>query len=378
MKELIFHGASVVIGCGSVEHIGDLDIKRLFVVTGEGSVFRNGTIDRIKKALEGKACEIFIYSGVKKNPDTEVVLEGVQKMKEFKPDYVAAVGGGSPIDAAKLMCLFYDYPELDFEKAAVGFIPEVLRSVKLIAVPTTSGTGTEVTKSAVVTYKDNNIKIGLKSKAFIPYLAVLDPELTITMPSHVAAETGMDAMTHAVECFINKNIDDFTACLASGAVEGLFKHLALSCTEGSLKEREKVHYFQCMAGMAFANVGLGIAHGISHAIGGMYNLGHGLLNAIVLPYALKYNSRDGAVRERLEYLADRIKQKEFIEAIVSLNKTLGIPESFRELGIVENDFTSRLEELTSNSLKGSTRVNPVQITYDEMKELLQSIYKGGL
>ena len=374
MKELIFHGAGVVIGGGSIRSVGALQIKRLFVVTGEGSVFRNGTIDKLKGAFEGKECEIQIYSGIKKNPDTEAVLEGVARMREFKPDYIAAVGGGSPIDAAKLMCLFYDYPELDFERAAAGSMPEELKTVRLIAIPTTSGTGTEVTRSAVVTYKANNLKIGLKSKAFIPYLAVLDPELTQTMPKNIAAETGMDAMTHAVECFINKNIDEFTACLASGAVEGLFKHLVLSCEGNSLVHREKVHYFQSMAGMAFANVGLGIAHGISHAIGGMYDLGHGLLNAVVLPYALKYNTRDPEVQERLNYLGDRIKEKDFIRAIVNLNNKLKIPACFRDLAIEERDYLNRIEELTSNSLKGSTRVNPVPITYDEMKELLLDIY----
>lgn len=370
------HGELIVTGAGSLKYLEAVQCSRAFVVTGEGSTFRNGTIDTIKGIMEGKGCVYEIYSGIKKNPTTDEVLEGVSGMRSFVPDTVIAVGGGSAIDAAKAMVLFYEYTGLTFEKAMEEPLPDSRKALKLVAIPTTSGTGTEVSKAAVITYKDKDIKIGLKSNAFIPDIAILDAELTLSMPKYLVAETGMDAMTHAVECYINRNLDDYTGCLASGAVEGLFGYLPLSYEEGTIEFREKVHNYQCIAGSAFSNVGLGMAHGISHAIGGRFNYGHGLLNAVVLPYVLQFNSRDELTRERLRYLASRIGSHSFITAIKELNKRLSIPASFREMGISEEAFGESFEILVANSMKGSTRVNPVQPSEEDMRKILMHIYEG--
>lgn len=376
MKELRLHGEAIITGLGSIQYLSNIDMSRVCIVTGQGSTLKNGTIDKIIKILEAKNCEYMLYTGIKKNPDTKSVLEGTAEMSRFKPDAVIAVGGGSAIDAAKVMAVFYDYPELDFDNAEQGNIPEKRKSIRFIAIPTTSGTGTEVTKSAVITYKDSNIKIGLKSPAFIPDIAILDGELTLTMPLKVAAETGMDAMTHAVECYINKNLDDYTECLAIGAVIGLFEHLPSSCINGDILSREKVHNYQSIAGSAFANVGLGMAHGISHAIGGLLDYGHGLINAVVLPYVLQYNSRDSEVELKLRKLAKAVEASDFIVAIKKLNAQLGIPDSLRTMGIDQESFDKYFEVLVDNSLKGSTRVNPVQVTREEMQHLLRSMYQG--
>lgn len=376
MKELRLHGELIVTGAGSLRYLEGIQCSRVFVVTGEGSTFRNGTIDSITGILTERGCKHEVYSGIKKNPTTDEVLEGVASMRSFVPDTIIAVGGGSAIDAAKAMTLFYEYPELSFDKVMNEPLPNSKKKLRFIAIPTTSGTGTEVTKVAVITYRDSDIKIGLRSNAFLPDVAILDASLTLTMPKNVVAETGMDAMTHAVECYINTNLDDYTECLASGAVEGLFKYLPLSYEKGDIEYREKVHNYQCIAGSAFANVGLGMAHGISHAIGGRFNYGHGLLNAVVLPYVLQFNSRDKLVREKLQYLGSRIGSGSFIESIKELNKKLSIPGSFKEIGITEKDFRESFDILAANSMKGSTRVNPVQISIEEMKKVLQYIYEG--
>ncbi|CDF57169.1 iron-containing alcohol dehydrogenase [Thermobrachium celere] len=376
MKELKFHGKSIIIGENSIEYIKNIDFKRVFIVTGGRSMFENGAIDKLMSILKEKSAEVHIFKGVNKNPTTEVVKLGVEEMKKFNPDTVIGIGGGSPIDAAKSMALFYEY-DLDIEKVEGITLPQVRYKTKFIAVPSTSGTGTEVTRASVITYKDKDIKIGLKSDAFIPDYAILDSTLTYSMPKEVVAETGMDALTHAVECYINKNIDEFTEVLAEGAVKGIFKYLVLSYN-GDKKARDKVHKYQCMAGCAFSNVGLGMAHGISHAIGGKYNLSHGLLNAICLPYVLKYNSRDFEVDQRLNYLASLIGSDSFINSVIDLNKSLNIPLSFKDLGIDENDFFENIEEITSNSLKGSTRVNPVKVSFDEMKNILKCIFYGDM
>lgn len=376
MKEIRLHGEAIVMGSDALEYLRQVACGRVFVVTGRGSSFRNGAINRIRDILEEKGCPYELYTDIRKNPATDEVMAGVARMRAFKPDTVIGVGGGSPIDAAKAMCFFYEYPDWSFERAKNETLPAARKSVKLIAVPTTSGTGTEVTKAAVITYRANNIKIGLKSSAFIPDIAILDAQLTLSMPANVTAETGMDAMTHAVECYINKDLDDYTACLASGAVEGLFRYLPLSYARGDLESREKVHHYQCIAGSAFANVGLGMAHGISHSIGGKLDYGHGLLNAVILPYVLQYNKRDAVVDERLKYLAGRIGKPDFIEAVKALNRELGIPRSFKEMGLAREVFDEHFSELLDNALKGSTRVNPVNITRDEMEKLLTYLYEG--
>lgn len=376
MKEVRFHGELIVTGVNSIEYLKKEECSRVFIVTGGRSAFENGAIDSISKILNEKGCTFKVYSGIRKNPTTEEVSKGVQDMKVFKPDTVIAVGGGSPIDAAKAMVLFYENPEWDFEKAINEPLPETRKSVRFIAVPTTSGTGTEVTKAAVLTYCEKNIKIGLKSNAFIPDVAILDAGFTMSMPKNVVAETGMDAMTHAVECFINTGLDDFAACLASGAVEGLFRYLPLSYQKGDIESREKVHNYQCMAASAFANVGLGMAHGIAHSIGGIFGYGHGLINAVVLPYVLQYNSRDSRVSEKLKYLAKRIESLDFIIAVKELNKMLSIPTSFSEMGMSTEDFESNFDLITENSMKGSTRVNPVNIDREDMAKLLKYIFEG--
>jgi len=376
MKELRFHGEFIISGTGSINYLEKVKCRRAFVVTGEGSTFKNGTMALITKILEGNGCEYKIYSGIRKNPAANDITEAVESMRAFSPDAVIAVGGGSAIDAAKAMALFYEYPGLTFERALNEPLPAVRNQLRLIAIPTTSGTGTEVTRVAVITYKESDIKIGLKSPAFLPDIAILDAGLTLSMPRKVVAETGMDAMTHAVECYINNALDDHTECLAAGAVEGLFKYLPLSYETGAIEYREKVHNYQSIAGSAFGNVGLGMAHGISHAIGGKFDYGHGLVNAVALPYVLQYNSRDTVVRQKLQYLGKRIGSSDFIESIKELCKRLSIPGSFKEMGIAEEDFFGSFDTLVENSLKGSTRVNPVMISHGQMKELLGNIYEG--
>lgn len=376
MKKLVFGGKSLITGEGSLEYLNNIDAKKVLIITGGKSMFENGIIDKIDKMFKKNNCETYIISGIKKNPDTEQVMSGVEKMREFKPDTVIAVGGGSPMDAAKAMILMYENEYINFSNVLSVELPSERKMVQLIAIPSTSGTGSEVTKAAVITFKKDNIKIGIKTSAFIPDVAILDPSITMSMPDNVVAETGMDAITHAVECYTNNNLDDFTECIAKGAVEGLFKYLPISYKDKTLEAREKVHNYQCIAGLAFDNVGLGMAHGISHALGGMFDLGHGIANAIVLPYVLKYNCRDEVVVQKLKILAKAIESNDFIEAVKKIDNTLNIPHCLKDAGISENEFKNNLGILIENSLKGSTRANPVKISEEQMEKMLNCIYYG--
>lgn len=376
MKSIRLMGERLTFGSGSLNELENIEAEKVFIVTGGKSVFTNGTMDKIEDILYRSGKDYMLFSGVPKNPDMDVVLSGLERMRIFKPDVILAIGGGSPIDAAKVMALFYEYPELSFDLNFDEYVlPQKRKKISIVAVPTTSGTGTEVTKAAVITFKDRNIKIGLKSDAFIPDLAILDPDVTLSMPPNIVAETGMDALTHAVECYINHNLDDFTEPIAYGAIEGLMRYLPVSFEKNTVESREKVHHYQCLAGMAFTNVGLGMAHGISHAFGGRYNYGHGLLNGMLLPYVLEFNSRDDRVRDKLKLISRRLGVKSVIEEIKILNKRLGIPEGFSSMGLDRDVFEEDLDKLVIDSLKGSTRRNPVKVTPDEMRELLIEIMK---
>ncbi len=380
MKKILLGGQVIFTGSGSINELKSVKAERAFIVTGGQAMERSGVIARIEAILAAAGCVTFIYGGIGKNPDTQAVLRGVDKMREFAPDLLIAVGGGSPIDAAKVMGLFYEYPELNFDKARAGQLPSVRKSLKFIAIPSTSGTGAEVTKAAVITFRELELKVGLKTPAFIPDWAILDADITMTMPPNIVAETGLDALTHAVECYINAGLDDFTEVLAKGAVAGLFTWLPVSYQAGTLESREKVHHYQCMAGLAFDNTGLGMAHGISHALGGRFDLGHGLLNAIMLPYVLEFNARDTAVAARLHELArciGRNGSSSFIAAVRELNQALKIPAGLEQAGVSRCAFNADIDGLISNCLQGSTRVNPVAVTADQMAGLLRQAYSGG-
>ncbi|MDT8902863.1 iron-containing alcohol dehydrogenase [Anaeroselena agilis] len=374
MKEIILGGQTLVTGSGSLEHLAAVPARRAVIVTGGSSMIKTGVVAKIEKLLQAQGCATLVHAGVPANPDTEAVLAGVAQMRPFAPDLVIAVGGGSALDAAKVMTLFTEYPGLDFAAALAGALPAARKAIRLVAIPSTSGTGSEVTKVAVVTFRDQNLKIGLRTPAFIPDIAILDADLTLTMPPNVVAETGMDALTHAVECYINRNIDDFTGPMAAGAAAGLLEHLPVSYRDKTIDSREKVHNFQSLAGLAFGNVGLGAAHGIAHSLGGLWNLGHGLVNAILLPHVLEYNARDPWVGDRIRRLAAACGVPDLIAAIRGLNQTLGIPASLRAAGIDEQTFTAALPELVAGSMQGATRVNPVPVTPAEMEALLRRVY----
>ena len=375
MSSLKFYGDEIITGPGTLSAIKNLAGQRFFIVTGKSALFRNGTIKRAEAFLKENDRDYDILSGIGANPSVTDVEEGLVKMKAFNPDTVIAIGGGSVLDVAKVMTLMCEYETLTIEEIRTGKAPEKRERIKLIAIPSTSGTASEVTRAAVITFTEENIKIGLKTKAFIPDVAILDGELALSMPPNVMAESGMDALTHGLESYINKNADDFTKTMARGAVEGLLKYLRQSFESGDIESRQHVHNFSCLAGFAFQNAGLGMDHGIAHAFGGRFGTSHGLLNAIALPYVLEYNQQDSQVAEDLEQLSRSIG-KNIIDEIINLNKTFGIPPSFQAAGIPEAEFKAHYNELLKNSLMGSTQRNPVTMDTSAMDKVLKSIFYG--
>lgn len=380
MRKLVLSGKGILTGEGSLLALKDLKYERALLVTGGSSMIKSGVIARAEKYLQMNGTETDLFSGVPKNPSIEDVLKGLVICRKFKPDVILAIGGGSAMDCAKAILLFYEFPYLNFENVLEfnkkGEIPTE-RKTGLICVPSTSGTGSEVTRGTVITDPEKELKVPIMTDCLRPDLAILDAEITMTMPDHVAAETGMDALTHAIEAYTNHNLDDFDEGLCSSAIIGIMKWLPVSVLDKTLEAREKVHNYQAMAGIGFANVGLGMVHGIAHSFGAAYNMAHGLTNAIILPYVLRYNSRDAVVREKLAELSYRCHCDDIITEIEKMREKLGIPASFREAGITEEMYREKYDLLLEHAMLGATNVNPVKMTIEEMKKMLNVVYTGN-
>lgn len=381
MKKLVLSGKKIVTGAGSLAFLEEMPFAKALIVTGGGSMIRSGVIDQAKSFLKKNGTEVRVYSGVPKNPSINEVRRGLEVCREFNPDAVIAIGGGSAMDCAKAMLLFYEFPFLNFENVldynSRGKIPAV-RDTALVCVPSTSGTGSEVTRGTVITDPDKELKVPIMTDCLRPDVAILDVNIVKTMPANIAAETGMDALTHAIEAYTNHNLDDFDEGLCSSAIEGIMKWLPVSCKEGTIEAREKVHNYQAMAGIGFANVGLGMVHGIAHSFGGVYNMGHGLTNAVILPFVLEYNSRDTSVSEKLKKLSYLCRCEDIIEEIRKMRKDLSIPNSFMEAGITEEMYKEKHNILLEHAMLGATNVNPVRMNREEMEKMLQTVFTGNI
>lgn len=378
MKQVTLTRDMLVTGENALDYLGTINYTKAVIVTGGQSMFKTGVIDRVKSIMQKDGKTIAVYSGISKNPTTKQVMEGLEFIRNEQPDCILAVGGGSSIDAAKIMLLFYDFPELNFENVfeKMPELDNLKAKTQFIAVPSTSGTASEVTKVSVITFEEEQFKKAIRTVNIFPNVAILDPTLPATLPAHIAAETGMDALTHALESYINKNGNDFTDALAKEAIEGIIEWLPESCNQGTIEAREHIHNYQCMAGMAFANSGLGMVHGVSHAFGGMYNVAHGLANAIILPYSMDYNKKDPEVAAKYAKLS-RVLGRDVIEMVKEVKKSVGVPQTIAQAGIAEDVFLRDFDKIVDNSMKGSTVVNPVKVSREDMIKFVKAVYYGN-
>ncbi len=395
---------------GSIGYLEKMpNISRAFIVTDE-SMVKLGYIDKLlyhlRKRKEYVHSEIF--SDVESDPSFDTIYRGVEMMKEFKPDVIIALGGGSPIDAAKGMWLFYEHPEADAEGMKLKFMdirkrtykfPKLGNKTKLVAIPTTSGTGSEVTSFAVITDKKLNKKYPLADYELTPDVAIIDPDLVMSLPKSVTADTGMDVLTHAIEAYVSNMASDYTDGLAEKAVELVFKNLREAYNNGNNKvAREKMHNASTIAGMAFTNAFLGVNHSLAHKIGAEFHLPHGRINAILLPYVIRYNSQKPTKFvsfPKYEYFiadqkyADLSRRMNFpaygneegvnslIEEIKKLNADLNMPKSFREAGIDEQEFLSKVDMLADRAFEDQcTTANPRLPLVEELKQILLDSYYG--
>jgi alcohol dehydrogenase class IV len=370
-------------GCMS-EVLEGLSGTKAVVVTGGHSMQKFGFLDKVIASLKKANLEVKLIEGVEPDPSVETVFKGAQLMREFEPDWIIALGGGSPIDAAKAMWIFYEHPEATFDDVKDPFTVPLLRNkARFVAIASTSGTATEVTAFAVITDYSTKIKYPLADYNLTPDIAIVDPDLAETMPPKLVAHTGMDALTHALEAYVATARSPFSDPLALQAILMINDNLIKSY-QGDHDAREQMHLAQCLAGMAFSNALLGIAHSMAHKIGAMFHIPHGCANAILLPYVIEFNKsvvlKDYAKIATDLGLAGTSPEElvsQLIQFIQDLNKQLDIPATLAQAGVTAELFQNSVDRIAENAVKDPcTSSNPRPTSADDIKKILTCAFDG--
>ncbi len=368
---------AIYFGEGSLEKLRELDNKKILIVCDKFI----GTSDILKKVLDKlEKCEILVFDEIVPDPTIKIVAKGVQLLKREKFDLIIALGGGSSIDGAKAIREYYKRIDENVE-------------IDFYAIPTTSGTGSEVTEYSVITNEKESLKYALTNEDLLPTIAILDPELVKSVPKSITADTGMDVLTHAIEAYVSKEASDFTDALAEKAFELVVKNLEKVYENGNdIYAREKMHNASCLAGIAFNAAGLGLTHSLAHMIGGRFHIPHGKINAIILPYVIKFNSdidrksyldSENEILKRYQKLGKIaglnginpvIGTSNLINYIQKLQKSVGIPKNLKELKIDGSSLLQDVEAIYEIVMKDvCTKTNPKEISKEDIKTLLKDI-----
>ncbi|MFA8435489.1 MAG: iron-containing alcohol dehydrogenase [Marinifilaceae bacterium] len=369
----VFHGL------GSLENLKEVKGNKAVIVIGGSSVKKNGSLERTQNYLKEAGIESVVFSGVEADPSIDTVLKGAEFFTQEQPDVIVGLGGCSAIDAAKAMWVYYEYPESSLEELAAPFAVKSLRNkAYFVAVPSTSGTGTEITGLSVITDKKKGTKYPIVSHELTPDVAIVDGELCESMPAHVTANTGLDALSHGVEAYVSNIADRYNDALAKEAVDLVFKNLPTAYAEPNNKEvRQAMHDASCMAGMAFTNVWLGIVHSMSHQIGGTFGIPHGCGNAILMPNVTRFNSKVTDKYENLAALFGKSTAEDFAQEIENLRASVDVVGSIKEYGIDEKTWNENIDTLTENAMKDPcTLFNPRKPKFEEIKAIYQACYEG--
>ena len=368
-------------GLGSLENLKELKGKKAAFIIGGGSVQKNGVLERAQNYLKEVNIESVVFSGVEADPSIETVIKGAEFLTQEQPDIIIGLGGCSAIDAAKGMWIYYEYPDSKLEELKELFAVKKLRKKAImVAIPTTSGTGTEITGLAVITDREKGTKYPIVSYELTPDMAIIDGELSASMPENVTANTGLDALSHGVEAYASNISERYSDTLAKSAIELVFKNLLTAVSEGSnLEVRQAMHDASCMAGMSFNNVWLGIVHSMSHQIGGTFGIPHGCGNAILMPNVIRYNSKETDKYTDLAKLIGKSTAEEFAQAVSDLRQSVGVVASLKEYGIDQKEWEAKIDTLTENAMKDPcTLFNPRKPKFEEIKAILQACYDGTI
>ena len=374
-------------GNGVIEHLKTLKgNQKAMIITGGGSMKRSGFLDKTRALLEEAGLQVKLLEGVEPDPGIETVFRGAKEMQQYGPDVIVAIGGGSPMDAAKAMWVFYEYPELTFDDIKTPFtMPKLRKKAIFVAIPSTSGSASEVTAFSVITDEKAKIKYPLADFEITPDIAILDYDIPLSMPKSLTAHTGMDALTHAIEAYVSTAASGLSDSLALQSISLVFDYL-LDSYFGDAVARGEMHLAQCLAGMAFSNALLGIVHSLAHKTGAQYKLSHGSCNAIMLPYVIQYNakncgSRYARIARVLGLTGSTDKQlcDSLVAKIEEMNDKLDIPQSFQEAGINEEKFLSTADLIAQEAAKDPcTASNPRPAGPAELREILKCCYYGEM
>ena len=345
MRPMKLAGSELLFGAGCLEHMKSFKYKKVSIVIGGNSIIKNGGLGKVENYLKESGAKIQIISGVEPDPSFRTVIAGAEKMKEFQPNT----------------------------------FPKLRKKAVLCCIPTTSGTASEVSRSIVIS-DDSGMKHGIGNMEMMPDIAICDPELTLSMPAHITAETGMDALTHALEAMVSKRANYLSDILARASAKDIIQNIGIVYQQGgNIEAREKMLNASMVAGLAFTNVSLGIVHSMAHTLGGHFHLAHGLLDAIILPYIVKYNMQDEEAKSRYKSFSEELGSDSLVEVIRNKNRELKIAGSLKELIPDATEYEKQLEKMTEEALlDGCTKTNPIIPNREEMKELFIKVYKGDL
>lgn len=369
----VFHGAA------SLAELKNIKGKKAFIVTGGNSMRKSGTLDRSIAFLQEAGLETFVFDGVEEDPSSATSFRGAEAMRAFEPDWIIGLGGCSAIDAAKMMWVFYEYPDANFDALVKPFtVPTLRNKAKFIAIPSTSGTGTETTGLAVITDREKGVKYPIVSYELTPDIAIVDGEVCASMPAHITANTGLDALTHCVEAYVSNIDDNYADVLAKGGLEIVFNNLKEAVNNPTnIQARQNMHDASFMAGLAFNNAWLGIVHSLSHQVGALYGIPHGAANAIFLPNVIRYNAKVSTRFPDLAKVIGKETAEELAQAIENLRGEVNNIASIKEFGISKADWEKNIDYITNNALLDPcTGFNPRVPVLQDLKDIYNACYEG--
>ncbi|MFC6860938.1 iron-containing alcohol dehydrogenase [Zunongwangia atlantica] len=377
----LFIAGEVLHNAGSLAELKNIKGSKAVIVTGGSSMRKSGTLDKTINYLKEAGISTAVFEGVEEDPSSATCLKGAEMMQNFQPDWIVGLGGCSAIDAAKMMWVFYEHPDADFEAMTKPFtVPTLRNKAKFIAIPSTSGTGTETTGLAVITDRDKGVKYPIVSYELTPDVAIVDGEICASMPAHVTSNTGLDALTHCVEAYVSNIDDNYADVLAKGGLQIVFDNLQEAVENPTnITARQNMHDASFMGGLAFNNAWLGIVHSLSHQVGALFGIPHGAANAIFLPNVIRYNA---AATNRYPELAKAIGKEtaeDLAVAIETLRASVNNNASIQEFGITEEDWERNLDFMANNALQDPcTGFNPRKPSLEDLKALYNACFYGNV
>jgi alcohol dehydrogenase class IV len=379
-----FQSPKIAFGEDALEALRDLEGKRAFIVTDK-SIRNLGYVDLVLKYLSEAGFEVDVFDEVKPEPSVDDIIDGARKLSNFAPDWIIGLGGGSCMDAAKAMWVLYERPDIKLAEISPLVRLGLRKKARLVCIPTTSGTGSDASWVTVVTDEREHFKMELASRELYPDISIVDPKLTLSMPKKLAAYTAIDALINAIEAYVSQWKNDFSDALAVRSAQLIFKYLPRAYENRKDKEAiEKMHNAATMAGMAYSNSQVGIAHSLGHAFGGVFKIPHGLATGVFLPYSIEFNAKEAA--ERYRELAEAIGIKaesaeeavrKLVAAVEGLMKKVELPLSIKEMGIKWNDYEVKLDELVMKAEMSTCNfVNPRVPTSEDLRRLFIYAFEG--